>query len=313
MSRKKITIVGAGHVGGTTAHLTALKELGDIVLLDVVEGIPQGKALDIYESSPIEGFDVDVLGTNNYEDTADSDVVVITAGVPRKPGMSREDLLQTNAKIIKSVTQSIVKYSRDPIVVMVTNPLDAMAYVASEVGRFPKNRILGMSGTLDSTRLRSFIAMKLGVSVNYVDAFVLGGHGDGMVPLISAATVHGIPLSRFMSKKDIDAIIERTRDAGAEIVGLLKTGSAFYAPGSAIVEVVESIIKDKKRILPCSVWLQGQYGARDVFVGVPVKLGDDGVEEIIELELSKEENAQFKKTVAHIKELMGESRGFIQS
>jgi malate dehydrogenase len=313
MSRKRITIVGAGHVGGTTAHLTALKELGDIVLIDVVEGLPQGKALDIYESSPIEGFDVNVIGTNDYKDTSDSDIVVITAGVARKPGMSRDDLLQTNARIVKSVTQEIVKYSKNPIVIVVSNPLDAMVYVASEVGKFPKNRILGMSGTLDSTRLRSFIAMKLGVSVNYVDAFVLGGHGDSMVPLISTATVHGISVSRFMSKRDIDAIIERTRNAGAEIVNLLKTGSAFYAPGSAIVEVIESIIKDKKRILPCSVWLQGEYGAKNIFVGVPVKLGSEGVEGIIELKLSKGENEQFQKTVANVKELVEKAREFIQS
>lgn len=302
--KKKISIIGSGNVGATAAHLVALKDLGDVVLVDIIEGVPQGKALDIHESSPVEGFDADVTGTNDYQDTKDSDIVVITAGIARKPGMSRDDLLKTNTKIMKSVVEQVAKYSPNAILIIVTNPLDVMVYVASEISKFPKNKIIGMAGVLDSSRFRSFIARELKVPPKKVEALVLGGHGDSMVPLPGHSTVDGKPITELMDKETIEALVERTRKAGAEIVGLLKTGSAYYAPASSIVEMVESIIKDKKKVLPCAAWLTGQYGVNGYFIGVPAKLGKDGVEEIIEIKLNEEEAKAFKKTAEHVKELI---------
>ncbi|MBS3097362.1 malate dehydrogenase [Candidatus Woesearchaeota archaeon] len=301
----KITVVGAGNVGATTAHLLALKGLGDvIILIDIVEGLPQGKALDMLESGPVEGFDCRVIGTNNYEDTKNSDIVVITAGVARKPGMSRDDLLQINTKIVKSVTEQIAKHSPHCILIVVSNPLDAMVYVASETAKLPKNKVIGMAGILDSTRFRSFIAAELGVSVRKIEAMVLGGHGDDMVPLVSYTKVHGKPITGLLPKEKIAALVERTRKGGGEIVGLLKTGSAFYAPASSVVEMVDSIVNDKKKVLPCAAYLDGQYEINGYFIGVPAKLGKNGVEEVVELELNEEEKKQFKETANHVKELI---------
>jgi malate dehydrogenase len=296
--------VGSGNVGATAARSIADKELADVVLIDILEGIPQGKGLDMLEACPIEGSDSRVLGTNNYADTAGSDVVVITAGLARKPGMSRDDLLNKNYEIVKSVTEQVVKYSPDCIIVPVTNPLDAMCQVVYRVSGFPRERVIGMAGVLDSARMRSFMAMELKVSVENTHAFVLGGHGDTMVPLPRYSTVAGIPITELMDKPTIDRIVARTANGGAEIVKLLGTGSAFYAPGSAVVEMVEAILKDKKKILPCSVFLQGEYGIRDLFVGVPVKLGARGVEEIIQIKLTAEEDAALKKSAAAVKELV---------
>ncbi len=298
----KITIVGAGHVGATAAQLAAYKEIGDIVLIDIAEGIPQGKGLDLQESGPVEYFDSSIIGTNNYEDTANSDVVVITAGVPRKPGMSREDLLDTNVKIVKSVTEEVAKYSPESIIIVVSNPLDAMVYVTKKVSGFPKNRVMGMAGVLDSARFRAFIAMELNVSMEDTHAMVLGTHGDLMVPLPRYSTVSGISITELLSKEKIDSIIERTRKGGGEIVSLLKAGSAYYAPGSAIVQMVESILKDKKRILPCAAYLEGEYGINGIFMGVPVKLGRTGVEEIIEIALTDEEKTAFMKSADAVRE-----------
>ncbi|MFV1950602.1 MAG: malate dehydrogenase [Nitrospinota bacterium] len=300
--RNKITIVGAGHVGATAAQLAAYKEIGDIVLIDIAEGIPQGKGLDLQESGPVEYFDSSIIGTNNYEDTANSDVVVITAGVPRKPGMSREDLLDTNVKIVKSVTEEVAKYSPESIIIVVSNPLDAMVYVTKKVSGFPKNRVMGMAGVLDSARFRAFIAMELNVSMEDTHAMVLGTHGDLMVPLPRYSTVSGISITELLSKEKIDSIIERTRKGGGEIVSLLKAGSAYYAPGSAIVQMVESILKDKKRILPCAAYLEGEYGINGIFMGVPVKLGRTGVEEIIEIVLTDEEKTAFMKSADAVRE-----------
>ncbi len=297
----KITIVGAGHVGATAAQLAAYREIGDIVLVDIAEGIPQGKGLDLQESGPLEYFDCSLIGTNNYEDTANSDVVVITAGVPRKPGMSREDLLNTNVKIVKSVTEEVVKYSPESIIIVVSNPLDAMVYVTKKVSGFPKNRVMGMAGVLDSARFRAFIAMELNVSMEDTQAMVLGTHGDLMVPLPRYSTVSGISVTELLSKEKIDSIIERTRKGGGEIVSLLKAGSAYYAPGSAIVQMVESILRDKKRILPCAAYLEGEYGITGIFMGVPVKLGRKGVEEIIEIALTDEEKTAFMKSADAVK------------
>lgn len=304
MGGKKISIIGAGNVGATVAHLCALKNLGDVVLLDIIEGVPQGKALDMRESSPIECFDGDVIGTNNYEDTKDSDIVVITAGIARKPGMSRDDLLKTNTKIMKSVAEQVAKYSPNAILIIVTNPLDAMVWVAAEVSKFPKNHIVGMAGVLDSSRFRSFIARELNVAPKKVEALVLGGHGDSMVPLPGYSTVDGKAITELMDKEKIEALVERTRKAGAEIVGLLKTGSAYYAPGSSIVEMIDSIINDKKKTLPCAAFVDGQYGVNGYFIGVPAKLGKDGVEEVIEIKLTEQEKEAFKKTADHVKELV---------
>ncbi|MFQ5559169.1 MAG: malate dehydrogenase, partial [Nitrospinota bacterium] len=276
--------------------------LGDIVLVDIVEGVPQGKALDLTESASLEGFDASVKGANSYEETAGSDVVVITAGIPRKPGMSREDLLNTNSNIMKSVTEQVVRYSPDAILIIVSNPLDAMCYVAREVSKFPNNRVLGMAGVLDSARMRAFISMELGVSMEDVQAMVLGLHGDDMVPLPRYSVVSGITITELLSAEKIEAINERTKKGGGEIVSLLKTGSAYYAPGSAIVEMVESIVRDKKRILPCAAFLEGEYGIEGIFMGVPVKLGDSGIEEILSLKLTESEEAAMKRSAENVKQ-----------
>ena len=302
--RKKVTVVGAGMVGGTTAHRLADKELCDVVLIDIIEGLPQGKGLDLAESAPIEGYDSRILGTNDYKDTANSDIVVITAGIPRKPGMSRDDLLKTNYNIVKETTEKVVKYSPNSILIIVSNPLDAMTQTAYKASGFSKNRVLGMAGVLDAARMRTFIAEALEVSVENVTAFVLGGHGDTMVPLARYSTVAGIPLPDLMPKEKIDAIIKRTQDGGAEIVKLLKTGSAFYAPSAAIVEMVEAILRDKKKILPCAAYLEGEYGIKGLFVGVPVKLGARGIEQVIEIKLTPEEQAALQKSAAAVKELV---------
>lgn len=303
MSRPKISIVGAGHVGATAALRIAELELGDVVLLDIVEDMPQGKALDLMEMGPISGYDVNIKGTNSYDDTKDSDIVVITSGIPRKPGMSRDDLLSTNAKIVREVTAEVIKGSPNSILILVTNPLDAMVYVAHKVSNFPRERVMGMAGVLDSTRFRTFIAMELGVSVENVQAFVLGGHGDDMVPLSRFTTVAGVPITELLPKDRIDSIIQRTRDGGAEIVKLLKTGSAYYAPAASTAEMVESILKDKKKILPCCVLADGKYGIKDTFVGLPVKLGRAGVEEVFEIALKKEELEKLHVSANHVKEL----------
>jgi malate dehydrogenase len=301
----KITIIGAGNVGATTAQRIIDNELAnELVLVDIVEGIPQGKGLDMYESTPITGVDVKVIGTNGYEETANSDIVIITAGVARKPGMSREDLLNTNFGIVKEATLKSIEKSPNAIIIVVTNPLDVMAYTAWRVSGFERHRVIGMAGVLDTARFRTFIAMELNVSVEDVYAFVLGGHGDDMVPLVRYTTVAGIPISELLPKEKIDQLVKRTREGGAEIVSYLKTGSAYYAPSAAIVEMVESIVKDKKRILPCSVLLQGEYGLKDVFVGVPVKLGKKGVEEIIELKLTDEEKQALYASASRVKSII---------
>jgi malate dehydrogenase len=300
---KKVTVVGAGHVGATAAQRLAEKELCDVVLVDIIEGVPQGKALDLAEAAPIEMHDANLIGANGYEDSADSDIVIITAGIPRKPGMSRDDLVSTNAGIVKSVTQNVKDLCPDAVIIIVSNPLDAMCHVAFEASGFPKNRVIGMAGVLDSARFRAFIAMELNVSVENTTAFVLGGHGDTMVPLPRYSTVAGIPITELMPKERIDALVKRTANGGAEIVALLKTGSAYYAPASAAVEMAESILKDKKKILPCAVYLEGEYGINDLFIGVPVKLGANGVEEIIEINLTGEEKAALEHSANAVQEL----------
>jgi len=302
--RKKISIIGGGNVGAAAAHWAASKELGDVCLLDIVEGMPQGKGLDLRQASPIEGFDSDIIGTNDYRDTADSDVVIITAGLARKPGMSRDDLLAKNTEIVKGVTEQVAKYSPNAILIVVSNPLDAMVYVAHKVSGFPTNRVVGMAGILDSARFRTFIAMELNVSVEDVTAFVLGGHGDQVVPLPRYSTVAGIPITKLLPKEKIDAMVERTRKGGGEIVSLLKTGSAFFAPSAAAVQMAESILKDKKRILPCAAYCDKEYNVGGYFVGVPVKLGGNGVEEVIEIELLPEEEEAFRKSVEAVKNLV---------
>ncbi|MEE9193535.1 MAG: malate dehydrogenase [Thermodesulfobacteriota bacterium] len=303
MSRPKISVIGAGNVGASAAFQIADQELADVVLVDIVEGMPQGKALDLHQMCPVIGSDVNFIGTNNYEDTSNSDVVIITSGIPRKPGMSRDDLVSTNTKIVKEVTENVVKHSPDSILILVTNPLDAMVYVAHKVSGFPRERVMGMAGVLDSARFRTFIAMELGVSVENIHAFVLGGHGDDMVPLARYTTVAGIPITDLMDETTIDALITRTRKGGAEIVGLLKTGSAFYAPGASAVEMAEAILKDKKKILPCCVHAEGEYGIDNIFVGLPVKLGRKGVEEIIQIDLQKNEQEELNVSAGHVKEL----------
>lgn len=300
---KKVTVVGAGHVGATAAQRLAEKELCDVALIDIIEGVPQGKALDLAEAAPIEKHDAHLTGSNGYEASDQSDIVIITAGIPRKPGMSRDDLLSTNAGIMKNVTQQIVERSPDAVIIVVSNPLDAMCHVAYETSGFPKNRVMGMAGVLDSARFRTFISMELDVSVENTTAIVLGGHGDTMVPLPRYSTVAGIPITELLSKERIDALVNRTATGGAEIVGLLKTGSAYYAPASAAVEMAESILKDKKKILPCAAYLEGEYGINDLFVGVPVKLGANGIEEIIEITLTKEENTALEKSADAVREL----------
>ena len=300
---KKVTVVGAGNVGATAAQRLAEKELCDIVLVDIVEGLPQGKALDLAEAAPIEKHDAHPTGTNDYGPSANSDIVIITAGIPRKPGMSRDDLLSTNAKIMRNVTQEVASRSPEAIIIIVSNPLDAMCHVAYDTCGFPQQRVIGMAGVLDSARFRAFISMELNVSVENTHAFVLGGHGDTMVPLPRYSTVAGIPITELLAKDRIDALVERTRNGGAEIVGLLKTGSAYYAPASAAVEMAESILKDKKKILPCAAYLQGEYGIQDLFIGVPVKLGAKGAEEIIEITLTEEEQQALKKSADSVQEL----------
>jgi malate dehydrogenase len=301
---RKVTVVGAGNVGATTAQRLAEKELCDVVLIDVLEGMPQGKALDLAEAAPIEKHDARLTGSNSYEASADSDIVIITAGIARKPGMSRDDLLKTNAGIMKSVTEQVAKFSPDAVLIIVSNPLDAMCHVAYEASGFPKNRVIGMAGVLDSVRFRTFISMELNVSVENTHAFVLGGHGDTMVPLPRYSTVAGIPITELMSKERIDALVERTAKGGAEIVSLLKTGSAYYAPASAAVEMAESILKDKKKILPCAAMLEGEYGIKDLFIGVPVKLGKGGIEEVIQITLTDEEQDGLNKSADAVRELV---------
>ena len=302
--KKKVTVVGAGNVGATAAQRLAEKALCDVVLVDIAEGLPQGKALDLAEAAPIEKHDSRLVGTNDYTLTADSDIVIITAGIPRKPGMSRDDLLKTNKGIMKAVVENVVKTSPDAILIIVSNPLDAMCHVAYEVSGFSKNRVIGMAGVLDSARFRCFIAEELDVSVENTHAFVLGGHGDTMVPLPRYSTVAGVPITEMMEKDQIDAIVERTRTGGAEIVSLLKTGSAFYAPASASVEMAESILKDRKKILPCAVYLDGEYGINGLFIGVPVKLGAGGIEKIIEIKLTDEESGALMKSADAVRSLV---------
>ena len=301
---RKVTIVGSGNVGATAARSLADKELADVVLIDILEGIPQGKGLDILEACPVEGSDSRVLGTNDYADTANSDIIVITAGLARKPGMSRDDLLMKNYEIIKSVTEQVVRHSPTSIIIPVTNPLDAMCQVVYKVSKFPRERVIGMAGVLDSARMRTFIAMELNVSVENVHAFVLGGHGDTMVPLPRLSTVAGVPITELLSKEAVDRISTRTANGGAEIVKLLGTGSAYYAPASSVVEMVEAILKDKKKILPCAVHLQGEYGINGLFVGVPVKLGARGVEQIFQIKLTPDEQAALNKSAAAVQELV---------
>ncbi|MFN2566265.1 MAG: malate dehydrogenase [Gemmatimonadaceae bacterium] len=301
----KITVVGAGNVGATAAQRVAEKELArTVVMVDVVEGVPQGKGLDQWQSAPIEGFDSRVVGTNGYEETTGSDLVIITAGIARKPGMSRDDLLNTNAGIVKQVAENIKRTSRDAIVIVVSNPLDVMAWVAKEVTGFPRERVIGMAGVLDTARYRAFLAEAIDVSVRDLHAMVLGGHGDTMVPLVSYTTVSGIPVTQFLDRARLDSIVDRTRNGGAEIVKHLKTGSAYYAPSAGAVEMAEAIVKDQKRVLPCSAWLEGEYGMRGLFLGVPCKLGRQGLEQIIEVELTADERAALAKSAEAVREPM---------
>jgi malate dehydrogenase len=307
--RKKITLIGSGNIGGTLAHLISLKELGDVVLFDIAEGIPQGKSLDILQSNSIEGISFNLSGSNNYADIEGSDVIIVTAGIPRKPGMSRDDLISVNAKVMKSVGKEIRNHAPNAFIIVVTNPLDAMVWVMREATGFSYNKVVGMAGVLDSARLSCFLAQEFNVSVEDVTAFVLGGHGDTMVPLIRYSTVAGIPVPDLIkmgwsSDQRIEEIVQRTRDGGAEIVSLLKTGSAFYAPASAAVKMAESYLKDQKRVMPCAVNLNGEYGFKDIYVGVPVVIGAKGVEKIIEIELNAEEKAAFNKSVEAVKQLI---------
>lgn len=295
--RKKVTIVGAGNVGATLAQRIAETQLADVVMVDVAEGVPQGKALDLMEAGPVLGYDSRITGANSYDETAGSDLIVITAGLARKPGMSRDDLLAANGDIVKKVAEETGKRSPQAVMIVVTNPMDVMAFVAMKATGFPRERVIGMGGVLDSARFRTFISLELGVSVENTHAFVLGGHGDTMVPLPRYSTVAGIPITELMKKETIDKLVDRTRNGGAEIVALLKTGSAYYAPSAATLEMVEAVLLDKKKILPCSAWLEGEYGVRGAFAGVPVKLGAKGVEQIVEIKLSAEENAAFMKSV----------------
>lgn len=302
--RKKVTVIGAGNVGATVAQQVAQKELADVALVDIIEGVPQGKALDLLEAGPVERYNARLIGSNSYDVTNNSDIVVITAGLPRKPGMSRDDLLLKNASIVKEVVENVAKRSPNSILIMVTNPLDAMAHLALKVSGFPKHRVIGMAGVLDSARFCTFIAEALNVSVENVHAFVLGGHGDEMVPLPRYSTVAGIPITELFPADKLNALIERTRKGGGEIVALLKTGSAYYAPGSSATEMVNAILRDKKKILPCATYLEGQYGANGVFLGVPVKLGANGIEEIIEIKLQPEEREGLNKSIKAVQELV---------
>ena len=302
--RRKVTVVGAGNVGATTAQRIFDKGYANVVLVDIVEDLPQGKALDMLEAGPVLGTDASIVGTNGYDESAGSDIVVITSGVPRKPGMSRDDLVLTNMKIVTSVVEETARLSPDCILLIVTNPLDAMAQRAFEVSGFPKNRVVGMAGILDTARFRTFLAQELNVSVEAVSAYVLGGHGDTMVPVVGSTTVGGTPISRLLSKQRIDEIVQRTRDGGAEIIGLLKTGSAYYAPSAAIVQMVEAMLFDKRQILPCTAYLEGEYGIDGIYVGVPVKLGVNGMEEVIEFDLTDEERAALKRSADAVRELV---------
>jgi malate dehydrogenase len=306
MKRAKITIVGAGNVGATCAHWCAAAELGDIVLVDIpaTENMPKGKALDLMQSSPIMGFDSSIVGATSYEPTAGSDVVVITAGIPRKPGMSRDDLLSTNAKIVSSVAEQVKATSPNAVVIVVSNPLDAMVQQVQKVTGFPPARVCGQAGVLDTARYRTFLAMELGVSVEDISALLMGGHGDTMVPMPSCTSVGGIPILRLLSKEKLDAIVQRARDGGAEIVGLLKTGSAYYAPAAATAQMVEAIVKDKKRLIPCAAYCDKEYGVGGYYVGVPVILGAGGVEKVVQIDLSEQEKADFQKSVAAVKSLV---------
>jgi len=302
--RKKVTVVGAGNVGANCAVRIADKELADVVLVDVVEGVPQGKGLDLLQSGPVQGYDVNITGANDYAPTANSDIAIITAGFPRKPGMSRDDLLMANYEVVKAATGQVAKYSPNCIIIVVTNPLDAMAQVAFQVSGFSKNRVVGMAGVLDSARFRTFIAQELNVSVENVTGVVMGGHGDTMVPLVRLSNVAGIPLTELMDQATIDRIVNRTANGGAEIVKYLKTGSAYYAPSAAAVEMAESILKDKKKVLPCAAYLEGEYGINGLFVGVPVKLGANGIEKIYEIKLTEDETAKLHKSAASVQELV---------
>jgi malate dehydrogenase len=304
MVRKKVTVVGSGNVGAAVAQRLVDGQMADVILIDIVEGVPQGKALDLLESAPIVGFDVKIRGTNDYADTANSDLVVMTAGFPRKPGMSRDDLLKANYDIVKGAIAKVAKHSPEAILIVVTNPLDAMVQTAFKVSRFPKNRVIGMAGVLDSARYRTFIAEALNVAVQDVQGFVMGGHGNTMVPVPRYTTVAGIPVRDLMPQEQLEAIIQRTRDGGAEIVNLLKTGSAFYAPSAAVVEMIDAIFKDRKKTLPCAAYLEGEYGIHGLFVGVPVKLGARGIEQILEIKLTPEEHAALQKSAAAVKELV---------
>jgi malate dehydrogenase len=308
MARKKIALIGAGQIGGTLAHLVATKELGDVVLFDIVDGVPQGKALDLSQSAPVEGFNATIKGTSEYKDIAGADVVIVTAGVPRKPGMSRDDLLEINLKVMEQVGAGIAKYAPEAFVICITNPLDAMVWALQRFSGLPSSKVIGMAGVLDSSRFRYFIAEELGVSVEDVTAFVLGGHGDSMVPLARYSTVAGIPLTDlvkmgWLNKDRLEAIIQRTRDGGAEIVGLLKTGSAFYAPATSAIEMAESYLKDKKRVLPCAAFLKGEYGIKGAYVGVPVVIGAGGAERVVEIALNSAEQKAFEKSVAQVQGL----------
>ncbi len=308
--RSKVTVVGAGMVGGTVAQMLALRDYADVVLVDIVEGLPEGKALDLMQVGPLMGFDTQITGANSYEETAGSDVVVITSGIARKPGMSRDDLLRTNMGIVRSVTEQVKTASPDAILIIVSNPLDAMCHAAFDVAGFPRERVIGMAGVLDSARFRTFIAMEAGVSVQDVSALVLGGHGDTMVPLSRYSTIAGIPITELFPAERVKAIEDRTANGGAEIVGLLKTGSAWYAPGTSVVEMVDSIVLDKKRVLPCSVLLQGEYGIDNTFVGVPIKIGAAGVEQIFELTLTDDEKAALEKSAGAVKGLVDTMASF---
>jgi malate dehydrogenase len=302
--RKKVTVVGAGNVGANCALRIAGKELADVVLVDVVEGVPQGKGLDLLQSGPVEGYDVNITGANDYEPTANSDIVVITAGFPRKPGMSRDDLLLANFEVVKSATEQAVKHSPNCILILVTNPLDAMCWTALTVSKFSKNRVVGMAGVLDTARFRTFVAQELDVSMQNVTAMVLGGHGDTMVPLVRLSSVSGIPLTELLDQATLDRLVQRARDGGAEIVKYLKTGSAYYAPSAGAVEMVESILKDQKKVLPCAAYLEGEYSIRDLFVGVPVKLGSRGIEKVYEIKLLPDEQAALEKSAKSVQELI---------
>ncbi len=304
MTRKKIALLGAGNIGGTLAHLCALKHLGDVVLFDVVDGLPQGKALDLMEGGPIEGVDAQITGTTSYDGIAGADVCIVTAGLARKPGMSRDDLLATNAKIVTAVGEGIKQHAPGSFVIVVSNPLDAMVTLMKRVTGLPKNRVVGMAGVLDSSRYRTFVAMELGISVESVQAIVLGGHGDDMVPIRSACTVGGVPIAKVIKADRLDAIEERVRKAGGEIVGLLKTGSAFYSPAAAAVQMAEAYLRDRKRIMPCAALLEGEYGVRGFYVGVPVLIGGGGVEKVIEIDLTEDEKKAFKVSVSHVEELV---------